>query len=55
MSMTSKMMYSVLGFSRVPKDTGSVITPTVSIIFSTEAIQRLCWFFEQPSIIAQFF
>jgi hypothetical protein len=33
MSITSKMMYSVLGFFESPKDIGSVITPTSSILF----------------------
>jgi hypothetical protein len=33
MSITSKMMYSVLGFVESPKDIGSVITPTSSILF----------------------
>jgi hypothetical protein len=33
MSITSKVMYSVRGFLGVPKDTGSVIVPTSSILF----------------------
>jgi hypothetical protein len=33
MSITSKVMYSVRGFLGVPKDTGSVIAPTSSILF----------------------
>jgi hypothetical protein len=31
MSTTSKVMYSVLGFCGVPKETGKVMTPTISI------------------------
>jgi hypothetical protein len=33
MSTTSKVMYSMRGFLGVPKDTGSVIVPTGSILF----------------------
>jgi hypothetical protein len=33
MSMTSKVMYLVQGFFGVPKDTGSVMAPTSSILF----------------------
>jgi hypothetical protein len=33
MSTTSKVIYSVRGFFGVPKDTGSVIVPTGSVLF----------------------
>jgi hypothetical protein len=34
MSTTSNVMYSVQGFLGVPMDTGSVMAPTGSILFS---------------------
>jgi hypothetical protein len=36
MSTTSEVMYSVCGFLGVPKDTGSVMVPTGSILFPSK-------------------
>jgi hypothetical protein len=35
-STTSKVMYSVRGFLVIPKDTGSVMAPTDSILFPSK-------------------
>jgi hypothetical protein len=52
MSMTSNVMYSVLGFCGVPNKTGKVMKPTGSILLLIKVIKMHCWLFQFLYVIA---